>query len=185
MRRILDRFYAATLWLAALCLLAIAALVGVQVGARILDKLLILAGVAPTGLVILSLTEFAGYLLVAGSFLGLAATLKAGVHIRVSMFLGFLPEGFRKVVEMAILAFAAFTSSWAAWQISRLAYDSWRFNELSPGLVPMPLWWPQAAMAFGAAALVVSLLDELVITARSGRPSFRRTEDAIALGKEG
>lgn len=185
MRRILDRFYAATLWLAALCLLAIAGLVGVQVGARILDKLLILAGAAPTGLVILSLTEFAGYLLVAGSFLGLAATLKAGVHIRVSMFLGLLPEGARKIVEMGILAFATLASSWGAWQISRLAYDSWRFNELSPGLVPMPLWWPQAAMAFGAVALVVALLDELTITARSGRPSFRTTEDAIALGKEG
>jgi TRAP-type C4-dicarboxylate transport system permease small subunit len=185
MRRFLDRFYAATLWLAALCLLAIAALVGIQVGARILDKLLILAGFAPTGLVILSLSEFAGSLLVAASFLALAATLKAGVHIRVSMFLGLVPESVRRYLELAILAFATVACGWAAWQLSRLAYDSWRFNELSPGLVPMPLWWPQAAMAFGAASLVVALVDEFLITARSGRPSFRKTEDAIALGKEG
>ena len=179
MRSVLDRFYAALLWL------AIAGLVGVQVGARILDRLLIAAGQAPTGLVILSLTEFCGYLLVAASFLALAATLKGGVHIRVSMFLGLMPESVRKGVELMILAASSVATAWAAWQLTRLTLDSWRFNELSPGLVPLPLWWPQAAMALGAAALVVSLVDELVITWRTGRPSFRRTEDAIALDKEG
>jgi hypothetical protein len=40
-------------------------------------------------------------------------------------------------------------------------------------------------MAVGLLALAIALIDEIVIIARSGRPSFRPTEDAVTLGKEG
>ena len=43
----------------------------------------------------------------------------------------------------------------------------------------------QAAMAAGAGLLTLAFLDELVITLRTGRPSFRAAEDAITLGREG
>ncbi|KAA2235803.1 TRAP transporter small permease [Salinarimonas soli] len=185
MRAVLDRLYAASLWLSALCILAIAVLVGLQVGGRILDALLKLVGARETGFVILSLSEFAGYLLAAASFLALAGTLKGGVHIRVTMILGMLPESVRRMVEVAGLAFAVVVSAYGTWYLGRLAYDSWRFNELSSGLVPVPLVYPQAAMALGAALLVVAFLDECLITLRRGRPSFRATEDAITLGQEG
>ena len=46
---------------------------------------------------ILSLSEIAGYLLAAGSFLGLAATLKGGVHIRVTMLISNVPLKVRSV----------------------------------------------------------------------------------------
>jgi TRAP-type C4-dicarboxylate transport system permease small subunit len=185
MRAILDRLYAGALWLSALCIVAIATLVGLQVGARVIDALLKLAGLPQTGFVILSLSEIAGYLLAAASFLALAGTLKGGVHIRVTMFLAMIPEAARRAVETAALAFAILVSGYGAWHVATLAYDSWRFNELSPGLIPIPLVYPQAAMAVGAALLVVAFVDELVITLTRGRPSFRRAEDAITLGQEG
>lgn len=185
MRAILDRLYGAALWLSALCLVSIATLVGLQVGARMLDAGLKLAGLPQTGFVILSLSEIAGYLLAAASFLALAATLKGGVHIRVTMFLAMIPEGGRRAAEIVALAFATLVSAYGAWHIAVLAYDSWRFNELSPGLIPVPLVYPQAAMAAGAALLVVAFLDELVVTLTRGRPSFRQAEDAITLGQEG
>ncbi len=62
---------------------------------------------------------------------------------------------------------------------------SFRFNEVSPGIIRVPLVYPQAAMAIGALVLTVALIDELVIVARGGRPTFRAAEDAITLGKEG
>jgi TRAP-type C4-dicarboxylate transport system permease small subunit len=184
MRAILDRLYAAALWLAALCLLAIAVLVGLQVGARILDALFKAFGIGQTGFVILSLSEIAGYLLAAASFLALAGTLKGGAHIRVTMFIGMVSERVRRPVELATLAFAALACAYAAWQIGVLAFDSWRFNELSPGLIPVPLVYPQAVMAMGAGLLAVAFLDEFAITLRDGRPSFRAAEDAITLGQE-
>jgi hypothetical protein len=52
-------------------------------------------------------------------------------------------------------------------------------------VIRVPLVYPQAAMAVGALILTIALVDELVIVASRGRPSFRSAEDAISLGKEG
>jgi TRAP-type C4-dicarboxylate transport system permease small subunit len=185
MRRALDGLFAASLWLAALCLLAIAALVGLQVAGRLLDAILKTAGSSQTGFVILSLAEIAGYLLVAASFLALGATLKSGAHIRVTLILGALPPKARTAIEAAALAFAAAAAAYGTWHLASFAYTSFLYNELSPGLIPVPLAYPQTAMAFGAAVLTVAFLDELAITLTRGRPSFRAAEDAISLGQEG
>lgn len=185
MRAVLDRFYAATLWASALCLVAIAAMVLAQVLGRVLDGVLKTFGAAPAGFVILSLSEMAGYLLAATSFLALAGTLKAGAHIRVTMLLGGIGDGPRRVMELFAFAAAAAFSAYMTWWVAALAYDSWRNNEISPGLVPVQLVWPQAAMAVGLLALTIALIDEIAIIATDGRPSFRAAEDAVTLGKEG
>ena len=88
MRRILDTLYRVTLWASALCLVAIALLVGAQLAGRLLDGTLALLHLPRTDFVILSLNEICGYLLAGASFLALAGTLKAGAHIRVTMVLG-------------------------------------------------------------------------------------------------
>jgi len=185
MRRFLDGLYRLSLWLAALCLAAIAAMVGVQLGARILDGALALVHLPRTDFVILSLNEISGYLLAASSFLALAATLKAGVHIRVTMVLGALGEDTRRYAEMLAFAAAAIAVGYIAFNLASFAWVSFQFNEVSTGVVRVPLCYPQAAMALGAAILTVSLLDELAIIMLGHRPSFRHAEDAISLGKEG
>jgi TRAP-type C4-dicarboxylate transport system permease small subunit len=184
MRSALDGLYRATLWLSALCLVTIALLVGVQLAARLVDGLLKLVGLPPYGFVILSLAEFAGFLLAAASFFALAATLKSGAHIRITMLLGVLGERARYAFEVFALGFSTVVAIYITWNIGRFAYGSWVFHELSPGLIPVQLWIPQAAMFVGALVLTIALIDELIIVLRGGRPSFRQTEDAIALGKE-
>jgi TRAP-type C4-dicarboxylate transport system permease small subunit len=185
MRALLDRVYAATLWASGLCLIAIGLMVLAQILGRLLDAALKLAGMKPAGFVILSLSEIAGYLLAAASFLALAGTLRAGAHIRVTMLLGALGESTRRWLEVAAFGAAAVFSAWMTWYIGALAWDSWRNNEISPGLIPVRLVWPQAAMAVGSLALTVALIDELAAVLHSGRPTFRTAEDAITLGKEG
>lgn len=185
MRLLLDRFYALTLWLAAACLVAIGVLVGVQVIGRIADLLLKLSGRPPYGFMIASLAEMAGYLLAATSFLALAATLKRGAHIRVTMLLGALPPRARFLFELWALVTGSAFVAFMTWSVARLVWDSIRFNEVSYGLLPIPLAIPQAAMAIGLLALLVALLDELAITWRTGRPSFSSAEDAATGMKEG
>ena len=87
MSRALDTLYRASLWVSAVCLVAIALLVGVQLGARLLDGTLGLLHLPRTGFVILSLGEIGGYLLAAASFFALGGTLKAGAHVRVTLVL--------------------------------------------------------------------------------------------------
>ena len=184
MRKFLDRIYRWALWVAALCLVGIALLVGAQLAGRIVDGTLKLLGREPYGIVILSLAEFSGFLLAAASFFALAATLKAGAHIRVTMLLSALGENVRRWVEVWVFAFTAATAIYVTWYLGRFAYLSWTFHDVSPGVIPAPLWIPQAAMTIGAAVLATALLDELLIVLRGGRPTFRSSEDAFVFGKE-
>lgn len=185
MRNCLDRLYEVSLWLAALCLVAIALMVCAQLAGRLIDGGLALVGLEPIGIVILSLAEIAGYLLAAASFLALAGTLKAGAHIRVTMLLTMIPETWRHKVELVAFGGSAIFSAYITWQLARFAFVSWQFHEVSHGVIRVPLAWPQAAMAVGALILTVALIDEFLIVLRRGRPSFRAAEDAITLGKEG
>jgi TRAP-type C4-dicarboxylate transport system permease small subunit len=184
MRHALDRLYTATLWGSALCLVAIACLVGAQLAGRLIDGTLALVHLPRTDFVILSLSEICGYLLAAASFLALAGTLKSGAHIRVTMALNAL-GAYRRFAELWAFAVATLASGYMSWHLINFAYVSWLFNEVSTGVVRVPLWYPQAAMAVGSTILTVALVDELIGVWRTGRPSFRGAEDAITLGKEG
>lgn len=185
MRRALDTLYRAALWASALCLVAIALLVGVQLAARLIDGVLGLLHLPRTEFVILSLNEICGYFLAAASFLALAGTLKAGAHIRVTLILGALGERVRRYVELWAFGFAAACAGYMTGHLANFAWVSFRFHEVSPGVVRVPLVYPQATMALGALILTIALVDELFIVATRGRPSFRIAEDAITLGKEG
>lgn len=185
MRRALDFLYGAALWMSVACLVTIAVLVMLQVFGRLYDALLVLFGRPRYGFNILSLPEIAGFLLAAASFLALAGSLKAGAHIRVTLALSLLPPRARQAAELLALSIATICAAWAVWFLGALAYDSWRFNELSIGILPIPLWIPQTACFLGAGLLAVAFLDEWLRVLRGQDPSYRAPEDAIALGKEG
>lgn len=185
MRTALDRLYRVSGWLAALCLVAIALMVGAQLLGRIADGFMRLAGVRPYGFIVEGLAEIAGYLLAASSLLALAPALKAGAHIRITILLSALGErarwGFELAAGGASLAFVAYM----ALRLLLLTIDSWRFSEVSHGLVALPLAYPQAAMCAGLLIFTVALVDELLTVATQGRPSFVVAEEAVTLGKEG
>ena len=100
------------------------------------------------------------------------------------MLLGSLNERARRLLETWAFAFATGVAAYMTWNIASFALVSYQFGDVSPGVIRVPLWIPQAAMALGAAILTIALADELVLVLRYGRPSFRTAEDAITLGKE-
>ena len=185
MRRALDTIYRAGLCASAICLVAIAVMVGAQLAARILDGTLSLLHLPRTDFVVLSLDEIGGYLLAAASFFALGGTLKAGAHIRVTLVLAALGERTRRYVELWAFGFAAAASAYMTGHLANFAWISFRFHEVSPGVIRVPLVYPQTAMAVGALILTLALVDELFVVAIRGRPTFRTAEDAITLGKEG
>ena len=185
MRCILDKLYEVSLWASACCLSAIALMVGAQLAGRLVDGTLSLLHLPRTEFVILSLAEISGYLLAAASFLALAPTLKAGAHIRVTMALNVLSENMRRVAELFAFALATIAAAYMTWHFVNFAYVSFRFNEVSSGVVRVQLAYPQAFVALGALILTIALLDELVTIAMRGRPSFRDAEEAFTISKEG
>ena len=119
-----------------------------------------------TDFVILSLDEICGYLLAGASFLALAGTLKAGAHIRVTLVLSALSE------RAAPLSWKSGRSvlpprrpAYMTGNLANFAWVSFRFHEVSTGVMRVPLAFPQAAMAIGALVLTVALLDEFFIVA--------------------
>jgi TRAP-type C4-dicarboxylate transport system permease small subunit len=85
----------------------------------------------------------AGYLLAAASFLALGATLRSGVHIRVTMVLSVLGEAVRRRVETLAFAVTFVAAGYVTWYVTRLAFDSWVSNEIPPALLPIPLVYPR------------------------------------------
>lgn len=185
MRQFLDRLYLLAGWLSAACFVIIAAMVTVQLIGRIVDSIMRLVGMVPYGFIVQGLAEIAGYLLATASLLALGLALKSASHIRITLVLGFLRPKARWFAELFAIGVSFIFATFMTLRLALLAINSWQFNEVSFGLVPVQLAWPQAAMALGLLVFTIALLDELVITATAGRPSFVAAEDAIALGKEG
>lgn len=176
MRLLLNRLYAAAEILAASCLVTIAAMVLAQVLGRLADGFLKLAGREPVGFLVPSLAEIAGFLLVGASFLALASTLRHAVHIRVSLAIAHAPAGLRRLMETLVLVAGFGLVAYFAWFAGALAYDSYLYNEVSFGIIPMPLFIPQAVMAIGLGVFALSLLDDLVVQLSGGTPSYVAAE---------
>lgn len=179
MRGTLDRLYDGAHWLACAALCLITALVVIQVGARVLDTLLQWAGIPPVGFIIPSLAEFAGFLMVGATFLALASTLKRGVHIRVTVALSLVPDRVRRVLNVAATSGGAALFTFVGWHALLLTVDSYRVGSVSYGIVPVPLWIPQAVMTLGFAVFAMALIDEAWQTVRSGSPAFERRKTSV------
>tara|TARA_R110002124_G_scaffold270009_3_gene438083 strand:- start:322 stop:846 length:525 start_codon:yes stop_codon:yes gene_type:complete len=171
MRRGLDFLYKVSGGIAALAILAICLLVTAQVSLNILARL----GGPSLSYTIPSYADFAGYFLATASFMALANTLRAGVHIRVNLVLQHLDTGSRWALELATLALAAVLVSYATWYAAALMAESWRYGDKSTGIIAIPLWIPQVAMVSGLGLLVVALVDTLVESLRARAPVLTDT----------
>jgi len=112
---------------------------------------------------------YAGYTLAAGSFLAMAAALRHGSHIRVTLLIQRLSGRPRWWVEIFCLAVATLLSGYFAWFAAKLVWGSYIYHDVSQNVDATPLWIPQLSMAVGLAALFLAFLEELILTLRSGR----------------
>ena len=167
MRRFLDFLYDAAAWAAALCMIGVLAMVLTSILGRQLH--FHLPGT----------DAYAGYSMAAASFLALAHTLKKGEHIRVTLLIGRLSGGTRRVLEMWSLSVAVLLSGLFAFYACRLVWQSHAFNDMSTSNDATPLWIPQLAMAVGTVLLCVALVDEWVLELRGRRAHDMHSEEAL------
>jgi hypothetical protein len=57
---------------------------------------------------------------------------------------------------------------------NRFTYDSWAFNEIAQGLLPIPIWIPQPEFALARSCCWSPCVDELVLVLRGAKPGLRR-----------
>jgi len=120
------------------------------------------------GYVARSADEFAGYCMAASSFLALAYTFGRGEHIRVTLVLEKLRGRQRRALELWSLAAGTLLSGFFAFYSIKTTYVSWKLHDMSQGLIPIPLWIPQIAMAVGTSVLFIAMTEKLVDVARGG-----------------
>lgn len=163
MRVVLDRFYQLLGGLGALFILAtllveVVNIVGRQIGFS-------MAGA----------DAYAGYTLAAGSFLAMAAALRHGDHIRVSLILQRLHGRARWWAEVFCLLVATALSGYFAWFSVRLVWGSYQFHDISQNVDATPLWIPQLSMALGLVALAIAFAEQLwiALATRELPPSAR------------
>jgi TRAP-type C4-dicarboxylate transport system permease small subunit len=90
----------------------------------------------------------------------------------VTLLLEHLGPRARRALEIACLSIGAVAVAYLAWWANKFTYDSWAFKEVAQGLLPMPMWIPQASFAIGSILLLVAVVDELVIVLRGGKPTY-------------
>lgn len=161
-RRILDAVYLASgllagLFLVLIFLLMMALSIGRQVGVNIS-----------------SADDFTSWCMAALAFLGLAHTFKSGDMIRVGLVFDRLQGRTRRLFEALSLAASIVVVGFFGWHTARFNYDSWRFGDISQGVVAVPMWLPQLGYSVGIAVFLLALVDELVRVLAGARPSYER-----------
>ena len=166
MRKLLDWLYTGSGILAGVFLILIAVLSLAQICGRLL------------GFAAYSFDDFAGYCMAASSFLGLAHTYRRNEHIRVALLVDRFSGNKRQVLETLCLTASAFLIGFFAWYATDMAWTSYAINDVSQGLVPVPLWVPQSGMALGLLIMSIALLDDLVAALTGGTPSYLVAEQS-------
>ncbi len=171
LRALLDWLYRLSGYLAGFFLAAIAALIVAQIVGRFV-------GVA------VDAVEVSGFCMAASTFLGLASALRHGSHIRVNLLIRRLSGSASKAAELWCAGVGALGIGYFSVQAIFMAWDTFRFGDMTKGLIIMELWIPQTAMAAGAAILTVALADEFVQILRGRVPIYERADSLDQVGEQ-
>ncbi len=162
LRRALDCLYLAAGYLAGLFLIAIFLLMmALSLGRQI-------------GVNVQSGDDFTAWSLVAMSFLALAHTFKSSELIRMGLVIERLSGKARQVMELTALSIGGAIVATLAWAAITMTYDSWLLNDLSSGVISVPLWIPQLGFSAGTSILLTAFIDEFFNVATGGYPRYSK-----------
>lgn len=167
LRTLLDKLYLSSGILSGLCIIAICLVILARVVGRWL------------AIEVPSSDDFAGFLLAAASFLGLAYTFREGGHIRVSLFTARLSDKLNHYLSCLVLILATLLVLYLTWHLAYLAYESYLFEELSSGYVPVQLWLVQLPLAIGMLTFSIACIDQTICSVVFAEPIAKSEEEKI------
>lgn len=118
--------------------------------------------------------DYVSWSMAALAFLGLAHTFRSGEMIRVGLLIDRIHGRNRWYFELFSLVLGAGFVGFFAWHAVQLTYDSWKFNDVSYGVVAVPLWFPQLGYSIGLVVLFIALVDELLHVTYGGNPRYEK-----------
>ncbi len=166
MRRALNLVYDISGALAALFVLAIFV---VMLGTSVMRTIGLRTG---------GFEEIIAWLTAAAAFTGLAHTFKHGDFVRVELLISRLSPGKRRIAEIFVLTIAATFVGYMAWSTLLYVLDSYRFQDMSTGLIAIPIWIPQVSFVTGSALLFIAMIDELCRVIAGRKASYTAAIEA-------
>jgi len=142
--------------------------------------MMLLSAGRPVGLNIPAGDDFTSWCMAAMAFLGLAHTFRSGEMIRVGLLIDLIEGRARHVIEIACLVVGVGFIAFFSWNAVLLTYDSWRFHEMSQGVIAVPIWVPQLGYAGGLVILLVAFVDELWHVLRGNPPRYEKPKPKTA-----
>ena len=118
--------------------------------------------------------DFASWCMAAMAFLGVAHTFKRGEMIRVGLLVEKVTGKKRWAVEMLSLGIATIFTLYFSWFAVGMTYDSFRFHDMSTGVISVPLWIPQLGYCAGLVILSIALIDEMIHVLKGNKPSYEK-----------
>jgi len=167
MRSLLDKLYLSSGILSGVCMIAIC----VIILARVIGRWL--------GIEVPSSDDFAGFLLAASSFLGLAYTFRYGGHIRVNLFTSRLSTSMHRYVDSAVLILGSLLITYLTWHLVYMVYESYIFEDVSSGYVAVELWMVQLPLAIGMFIFTIACIDQTIATVICGAEMPKSEEELL------
>ena len=167
MRSLLDKLYLSSGILSGICMISICVIILIRVIGRFL------------GIEIPSSDDFAGFLLAASSFFGLAYTFHHGAHIRVNLFTSKLSASMNRYVNSIVLVLGSILVTYLFCHLTYMVYESYLFEELSSGYIAVPLWLVQLPLAIGMLFLTIAFIDHTIATVFYGAEMSKSEEEAL------
>lgn len=164
MQKFKHYFYQGSLILSGGCLVIMTLLILAQIIARAMN------------VIIPSSEDFAGWLLSATVFFGLAYTFNSGGHIRVSILLIRLNKNIRRRFEIFNLITGLLISGFLAFYTFFTVIESFQYEEVTDTYLVVPLGVVQLPMALGSLFLFIAILDSMFMVLKRRTPDYLASE---------
>ena len=92
--------------------------------------------------------------------------------IRVGLLIDLFEGRTRHVIEIACLIVGCGFIGYFAWHAVLMNYQTWQFNDMSTGVIVVPLWIPQLGYSGGLVILFIAFVDELIHVLRGYAPRY-------------
>lgn len=126
----------------------------------------------------LETTELSGFFLAASTFLGLAYTFVHGGHVRIGLVSQFAGAGLRRSFEAWACLVALGVMGFMSWNMVAFTVETFRFGDLSPGLLAVPLWIPQTGVSFGLLVMMLAVLEQMLVVLSGRNPDYDTNVDS-------
>jgi TRAP-type C4-dicarboxylate transport system permease small subunit len=149
--------------------------------AAMVGVLVLTLSLRPFGILVPSSEEIVTFLMGGMAFFGFVFAYAERVHVRVDTLHRRLAPRVRRIVEIVSHAAGTLLCGAVAYNGAELAWTAYRFNDLSDGLIPIPMWLPMGALPLGFALLALALLRDGLRIAAGRQMQFAVSEKEEAL----